>query len=139
MPDICVVRRAFSGSARWFDWDEVRFRPFRLVTATSGVADPVGTAGPVPTAGGVVADAEQRGVGRSLRRQRGRLGVPKAITAAAHKLARIVYHLMRYGEAYVKQTEKQYAAEVRERQEKQLKRRAKELGFELKKVEPPAE
>ena len=66
-------------------------------------------------------------------------GPPKAITAAAHKLARIVYHLMRYGEAYVKQTEKQYAAEVRERQEKQLKRRAKELGFELKKVEPPAE
>jgi hypothetical protein len=46
---------------------------------------------------------------------------------------------MRYGEAYVKQTEKQYAAEVRERQEKQLARRAKELGFELKKVEPPAE
>jgi hypothetical protein len=78
-------------------------------------------------------------LGAYLRRQRGRLGVPKAITAAAHKLARIVYHLMRYGEAYVKQTEKQYAAEVRERQEKQLARRAKELGFELKKVEPPAE
>ena len=78
-------------------------------------------------------------LGAYLRRQRGRLGVPKAITAAAHKLARIVYHLMRYGEAYVKQTEKQYAAEVRERQEKQLKRRAKELGFELKMVEPPAE
>jgi hypothetical protein len=36
MPDICVVRRAFSGSARWFDWDEVRFRPFRLVTAAPG-------------------------------------------------------------------------------------------------------
>jgi hypothetical protein len=46
---------------------------------------------------------------------------------------------MRYGEAYVKQTEKQYAAEVRERQEKQLARRAKALGFELKKVEPPVE
>ena len=78
-------------------------------------------------------------LGAYLRRQRCRLGAPKAITAAAHKLARIVYHLMRYGEAYVKQTEKQYAAEVRERQEKQLARRAKELGFELKKVEPPAE
>jgi hypothetical protein len=38
----------------------------------------------------------------------------------------------------VKQTEKQYAAEVRERQEKQLARRAKALGFELKKVEPPS-
>ena len=78
-------------------------------------------------------------LGAFLRRQRCRLGAAKAIIATAHKLARIVYHLMRYGEAYVKQTEKQYAAEVRERQEKQLKRRAKELGFELKMVEPPAE
>ena len=75
-------------------------------------------------------------LGAYLRRHHGRLGEPKALTAAAHKLARIVYHLMRYGEIY-KQTEKQYAPEVRERQEKQLARRAKELGFELKKAEPP--
>ena len=35
-----------------------------------------------------------------LRRQRAQLGAPKAI-ATAHKLARIVYHLVRYGVAYV--------------------------------------
>ncbi len=73
-------------------------------------------------------------LGAYLRRQRSRLGAPKAITAAAHKLARIVYHLMRYGEAYVKKDEEAYAAQVRDRLEKQLRRRAKELGFEVVRV-----
>jgi transposase len=75
-------------------------------------------------------------LGAYLRRQRSRLGGPKAVTATAHKLARIVYHLMRYGMGYVKQTEAAYAEEVRGRLEKQLRRRAKELGFEVRKVEP---
>jgi hypothetical protein len=78
-------------------------------------------------------------LGAYLRRQRSRLGAPKAITATAHKLARVVYHLMRFGAAYVKQTEQQYAEEVRQRQEKQLLRRAREMGYELKRVEPPGE
>jgi transposase len=77
-------------------------------------------------------------LGAYLRRQRSRLGAAKAITATAHKLARIVYNLMRYGLAYVKQTEAAYAEQVRERLEKQLHRRAQELGFELKKLERPA-
>jgi transposase len=75
--------------------------------------------------------------GAYLRRQRSRLGAPKAVTALAHKLARIVYHLVRYGLASVKQTEAAYAAHVRERLERQLRRRALELGFALKKIEPP--
>jgi transposase len=77
-------------------------------------------------------------LGAYLRRQRSRLGPAKAITAAAHKLARIVYHLVRYGMAYVKQTEAADAEQVRARLERQLQRRARELGFELKKIEPPA-
>jgi hypothetical protein len=75
-------------------------------------------------------------LGAYLRRQRSRLGAPKAITAAAHKLARIVYNLMRYGMAYVKETEAAYAEQVQQRLEKHLQRRAKELGYELKKIEP---
>jgi transposase len=75
-------------------------------------------------------------LGAYLRRQRSRLGAPKAVTATAHKLARIVYHLMRYGLAYVKQTEGAYAEQVRQRLEKQFRRRAKELGYEVTKVEP---
>jgi transposase len=77
-------------------------------------------------------------LGAYLRRQRSRLGSPKAITATAHKLARILYHLMRHGEAYVKQEEAAYAQQVRQRLEKQLQRRARELGYELKKVESPS-
>jgi transposase len=76
-------------------------------------------------------------LGAYLRRQRARLGAPKAITATAHKLARILYHLMRYGVAYMRQQEEAYAEQVRARLEKQLYRRAQELGYELKKIEPP--
>jgi transposase len=76
--------------------------------------------------------------GAYLRRQRSRLGAPKAVTATAHKLARIVYHLVRYGAAYVKRTEDEYAARVRGRVERAFHRRAKELGYEVRKVEPPA-
>jgi hypothetical protein len=46
-----------------------------------------------------------------------------------------VYHLVRYGEAYVKQTEQAYAEQVRERVERSFHRRALELGYELKKIE----
>ena len=77
-------------------------------------------------------------LGAYLRRQRARLEPPKAITATAHQLAWIVYHLLRYGVAYMKQTEAAYAEQVRERLEKQVGRRAHELGYELKKIEQPA-
>jgi transposase len=78
-------------------------------------------------------------LGAYLRRQRARLGAPKAITATAHKLARILYNLMRHGTAYMKKEEAAYAEQVRDRLEKQLRRRAKELGYELKKIEPARE
>ena len=77
-------------------------------------------------------------LGAYLRRQRARLGAPKAITATAHKLARILYNLMRHGIAYMKKEEATYAEQVRERLEKQLRRRAKELGYALKKIEASA-
>jgi hypothetical protein len=64
--------------------------------------------------------------------------VPKAITATAHKLARIVYALLRHGVGYVKQTQEVYAVQARAKQEKQLHRRAKELGYEVRKVDPPS-
>jgi hypothetical protein len=34
-------------------------------------------------------------IGDYFRRMRARLGAPKAITATAHKLARIIYHLLK--------------------------------------------
>jgi hypothetical protein len=80
---------------------------------------------------------ESSALGAYLRRQRSRLGAPKAVTATAHKLARITYNLMRYGAAYMRREEAAYAEQVRERQERQLLRRAKELGFEVKRITPP--
>jgi hypothetical protein len=77
-------------------------------------------------------------LGAYLRRQRARLGTPKAITATAHKLARIVYNLMRYGVAYMRQEEAAYARQVHDRLEKQLHRRAAELGFRVVRIEPTA-
>jgi hypothetical protein len=74
-------------------------------------------------------------LGAYLRRQRARLGAPKAITATAHKLARIIYNMLRYGVAYAQKTEAEYAAQVRERRLKSLHRQARELGFELKAIE----
>lgn len=74
-------------------------------------------------------------LGAYLRRQRSRLGAPKAITAAAHKLARIVYAVLRYGVAYLKREEEAYVEHERERQEKHLHRRAKELGYTVTKIE----
>jgi hypothetical protein len=77
-------------------------------------------------------------LGAYLRRQRARLGAPEAVTATAHKLARVVSHLVRYGAAYVRKSEEEYAAQVRGRGERAFHRRAKELGYEVRKVEPAA-
>jgi transposase len=76
-------------------------------------------------------------LGAYLRRQRARLGAPKAITATAHKLARILYNLMRFGLEYTRRDEAAYAEQVRQRLEKQLHRRARELGFAVVRIDPP--
>ncbi|MGL4421880.1 MAG: hypothetical protein ACRCZF_14525 [Gemmataceae bacterium] len=69
-----------------------------------------------------------------------RLGAPKAITATAHKLARIVYALVRFGGEYVKQSQSEYESLNRDRLERSLRKRAKELGYEVvKKPEAAAE
>jgi len=40
-------------------------------------------------------------LGAQYRRLRARLGAPKAITAMAHKLARLVYRMLKWGHEYV--------------------------------------
>jgi transposase len=70
-------------------------------------------------------------LGAYLRRQRSRLGAPKAITATAHKLARLVYTMLKHGTAYVDAGQQQYEERYRSRVVQNLKRKAQELGFEL--------
>jgi transposase len=73
----------------------------------------------------------QSALGAFLRRLKARLGAPKAITATAHKLARLVYSLLKHGTAYVTQGMDEYEQRYRERAVRNLSRRAKELGYEV--------
>jgi transposase len=70
-------------------------------------------------------------LGAYLRRQRARLGAPKAITATAHKLARLVYAMIKQGTAYVDAGQEYYEKRYRSRVIQNMKRKAQELGFEL--------
>ena len=70
-------------------------------------------------------------LGAYCRRQRSRLGAPKAITATAHKVARIFYSMLKHGKAYVDDGQDYYDKQYHERIVKNLKKRASEMGFEL--------
>jgi len=70
-------------------------------------------------------------LGGYFRRMRARLGPPKAITATAHKLARIFFRLWKNGGAYHDLGAHYYEQKYKERILKNMKRRAKQLGFEI--------
>jgi len=70
-------------------------------------------------------------LGDFYRRMRAKLGAPKAITAAAHKLARIIFHLVTTGQEF---DDSRFAADqlhYQKRQEAKLRAKAKTLGFQL--------
>lgn len=70
-------------------------------------------------------------LGAFYRPMKTRLGAPKAITATAHKLARIFYHLWRSGDSYVDPGMEAYECQYQERVVKNLKKKALALGFDL--------
>lgn len=78
-------------------------------------------------------------LGAYYRRMRARLGAPGAITATAHKLARLVYSMLRYGTAYVDAGSQAYEQQYRERVLRNLKRNARALGFTLVPMEEPTQ
>jgi hypothetical protein len=65
------------------------------------------------------------------RRIKGRLGGKGAITATAHKLACLVYRMLKYGREYVRQSLAEYEQKLRAQQERSLRRKAALLGFDL--------
>jgi transposase len=73
----------------------------------------------------------QGALGGFLRRMKGRLGVQAALTATAHKLARIVYLALKHGMTYVRRSQEEYEAQMTEKQIKALRRRARRLGLEV--------
>lgn len=70
-------------------------------------------------------------LGAFYRRLRTRLGTPQAITATAHKIARIFYYLWTRGEAYVDPGIDYYEQKYQERLVQNLTKKARSLGFEL--------
>jgi transposase len=74
-------------------------------------------------------------LGAYLRRLKSRLGPAKAITATAHKIAKIIYNMLRHGVAYTEVGQDYYEQHYRDRVIKNLKRKAGALGFSL--VETP--
>jgi transposase len=77
-------------------------------------------------------------LGAYHRRMLARMDKPRAVTATAHKLARLVYVMMTRGEEFVDQGQQYFEQRYRERVVQQLTRRARELGMELVPANLPA-
>jgi hypothetical protein len=62
---------------------------------------------------------------------RAKLGAPKAITATAHKLARIIYHMVTTRQAYDETICVQNEMQNRQRLEARLRKHARDLRLEI--------
>ena len=75
-------------------------------------------------------------LGAFLRRKAAHLGMPKAITATAYKLARIIYATLTTGSTFVDPGQDYYERTYTARVVKRLSRRANDLGYALVKRDP---
>lgn len=73
-------------------------------------------------------------LGAYFRRLAGRMDKPKAIKAAAHKLARLIYTMLTRGTEYVDQGQDYYEQRYRTRVLANLSKKAASLGFQLQPV-----
>ena len=70
-------------------------------------------------------------LGAYYRAMRARKGPQQATVATAHKIARIVYHLLKHGEAFDLESAASYDRKRQERELRALNRRAQRLGYTL--------
>ena len=73
----------------------------------------------------------QSALGAFCRRRKARVGTPKAITATAHQLARLIDTLLQHGTVDVRQRLADDEPHDRDRMAQSLTRRAKALGYAL--------
>jgi len=73
----------------------------------------------------------QSALGHYYRRMRAKLGAPKAITATAHKLARVLYHLLTAGQSYEESVFAERETQHQQRSLFKLHARARALGYQL--------
>jgi transposase len=69
--------------------------------------------------------------GEFFRRMRAKLGAAQATTATAHKMARIIYHVLRTKTPYNETVFHQCDEQARHRAENRLRKKAAEMGFQL--------
>jgi len=70
-------------------------------------------------------------LGAYLRRLKARKGPMKAITATAHKLAKIIYNMLRHGREYIEAGQQYYEEQYKERAIRNLKKRAADFGLNI--------
>ena len=69
--------------------------------------------------------------GAFYRRLKARVGPAQAQVATAHKIARVVYHLLKFKVEYLQMSAEAYEQQFREREIRHLQRKAARLGFSL--------
>ncbi len=69
--------------------------------------------------------------GLFYRRIRSRVGGLGAVKATAHKLACLIYRMLKYGQEYVTQSMEEYEAKLKAKMLETLKRKAASMGFGL--------
>ena len=62
---------------------------------------------------------------------RSKFGAPKAITATAHKMAKIIYNMLKSKKSFRELGSDYYDCQYQKRVIASLKKRAKEFGFEV--------
>ena len=75
-------------------------------------------------------------LGAQYRRLRTKLGAPKAITAMAHRLARLVYRMLKYGQQYLDKGAAYYEQRNRNQQIQFLRKKAAQLGLQVTAAHP---
>ena len=70
-------------------------------------------------------------LGAHYRRMRAKLGPSQAIVATAHKIARIVYYMLKEKTPYQARSATEYDTQRRQRAIKNLARKARKLGLQL--------
>jgi transposase len=80
----------------------------------------------------------QSALGQMLHRLKGKLGKAEAITAVAHKLARIIYGMLRSGKPYDEREAFRQSPQNIQRQIRRIEQQATKLGLKLIAPENPA-
>jgi transposase len=81
-------------------------------------------------------ERSQSALGAFYRRMKARLGAAEAVTATAHKLARLIYRLLKHGEAYVRQGMADYEQKFQARKLYALQKTANIMGLQLVAKQP---